>query len=530
MEVCFGGPSGGGGRGGGQHVTLQFVGAAARAGGAAAAQWQRAAHSHAGGAGARGPSWLLPRRAADAADAGDGNSGGAPWRAVAAGVLLAANAAALAYLARRVYAAWAEAKAEEVCAERAAREHQEATRASLNYLQRLWEVAVQVRALGCATRRGLGEGARPRVGRAGACRLPCALGPWLIPTPPRPLRARRRRCAPPRRPARPWTSARPTPMGSLRLRGPTGRGSSSAPSRGPAATARTRPARRCTSGARRSGCGCRRRRCAGGGGPGQLWRPTAIVFGSAAARVALLLPPAAAAVLLTPLVISRTLPPVPPPQADSIWCDSGDDSTSPTLIGRLLIRRLELESQLVWGARCRAARAAAEPPAALPPLELPELLPFGGAPARRRAGKPRGSGPAADGRAAGGGGEAGGGGDGGGDVDGDGAFDALNDSVEALRDVPDSFICPLSQRVMSDPVTTPGEWGGQHSRRGRGCWIRPAGQRLCCRRLPPPAAPHKPLPVLPTTLPPLQAALPTSATRSPSGSAATAPTPSLATR
>jgi hypothetical protein len=195
--------------------------------------------------------------------------------------------------------------------------------------------------------------------------------------------------------------------------------------------------------------------------------------------------------------------PMPPAyhhlQADSIWCDSGDSASSPSLVGRLLIRRLELESQLVWGARCRAARAAAEPTAALPPLELPELPPFGLWRASVRGKGPADAGTGSD-TCGGGGGGGGGGGTadgtaagGGGGSGGDGLESSLNDSVELLSEVPDAFICPLSQQVMTDPVTTPGECRARPELDGRSCglcsaWGRPASThsahpaQLCARR------------------------------------------------
>lgn len=116
---------------------------------------------------------------------------------------------------------------------------------------------------------------------------------------------------------------------------------------------------------------------------------------------------------------------LPTSAADSIWCDSGDNSSSPGLGGRLLIRRLELESQLLYGARCSAARAAAEPLDALPPLELPAFC----------QGSKLLNGGSAD-------------------------STTLNNGAAALAallaDIPDSFLCPLSQRIMTDPVVTPG--------------------------------------------------------------------------
>ncbi len=196
---------------------------------------------------------------------------------------------------------------------------------------------------------------------------------------------------------------------------------------------------------------------------------------------------------------------LPTSAADSIWCDSGDGgggtgAGGPSLCGRLLVRRLELESQLVWGARCWAARAAAAAQArALPPLELPErpLPPRGAASAtaaaRRggggsgfgqgfRSGSPNrsasmscpqlpnsASSPSMNNRnnnnssnslasdGAGGfvpgWGSAGGGGGGGASA----PLASLH-GAEMMDDVPDSFLCPLSQRVMTDPVVTPGEW------------------------------------------------------------------------
>lgn len=148
------------------------------------------------------------------------------------------------------------------------------------------------------------------------------------------------------------------------------------------------------------------------------------------------------------------------PQADSIWCDSGDTGASPCLGGRLLIRRMELESQLAAGAaaaRCSAARSAAEPLRALPPLDLPHLCqrPRGGAGAGDDGGAPGG----ANGKgAAGGGAGAHAGGGGAGAAGGNGANGGANGGANSGgANVPDSFICPLSQHVMTDPVVTPGD-------------------------------------------------------------------------
>lgn len=129
---------------------------------------------------------------------------------------------------------------------------------------------------------------------------------------------------------------------------------------------------------------------------------------------------------------------LPTSAADSIWCDSGDRSNNPGLGGRLLIRRLELESQLVCGARCRVACVTGEPLKALPPLELPAMC---SKKAKAKAAA-AGSGAAAVAAA----------------INGlvSPRSPALNGNGGLVAEVPDSFICPLSQRVMTDPVVTPG--------------------------------------------------------------------------
>jgi hypothetical protein len=149
-----------------------------------------------------------------------------------------------------------------------------------------------------------------------------------------------------------------------------------------------------------------------------------------------------------------THPPTPPLcapsrpalQADSIWCDTGDSIDNPSPCGRLLIRRLELESHIARGARCRTVCAGSSEPlrAALPPLELPTLCA-----AKHGAATPRSAAAAAAAAAAAG-----------------LAAPTLHGAALAAVEVPDSFLCPLSQRVMTDPVVTPGESG----------WRR----RCCC--------------------------------------------------
>lgn len=130
---------------------------------------------------------------------------------------------------------------------------------------------------------------------------------------------------------------------------------------------------------------------------------------------------------------ARTLPPT---QADSIWCDSGSENPGPG--GRLLIRRLELEAQLA-----AKGHVPYEPPRALPPLELPIMS------AARPSPSP------AKGQGAGG--------------YGNGASPSPSPRVGQVlvhigggggaAGVPEGFLCPLSQRVMTDPVVTPGECG-----------------------------------------------------------------------
>lgn len=171
----------------------------------------------------------------------------------------------------------------------------------------------------------------------------------------------------------------------------------------------------------------------------------------------------AALVVFKLAVFSNKRPLIPPtrPQADSIWCHSGDRSANPGLGGRLLIRRLELESRLSGGSLCRDARAAAEPLLELPPLEIPALggraNGINGAAAAGAAlsgpatanGTPRNGTPRAGVAAVSGGGGAASG--------GSGACCGAAAVAALLADVPDSFLCPLSQRVMTDPVVTPGE-------------------------------------------------------------------------
>jgi hypothetical protein len=149
--------------------------------------------------------------------------------------------------------------------------------------------------------------------------------------------------------------------------------------------------------------------------------------------------------------------------------DSGDSCDNPGLGGRLLIRRLELESQLVTGARQRRV-SSAEPLRSLPPLELPTLC----------AAKPAfvGSGAATAAQ-----------------LNGSAAAAtklALQNGGAGLpADVPDSYLCPLTQRVMTDPVVTPGERlcpllhvDGRLSDRkmavsARANWLPVAPNRLC---------------------------------------------------
>jgi hypothetical protein len=78
---------------------------------------------------------------------------GAAWRALVAAALLGANAAALYYVARRAYLAYQEQQQQQQQQEqhKAGDEQQaEITRVALAYLQRLWDVALQVRARGAA--------------------------------------------------------------------------------------------------------------------------------------------------------------------------------------------------------------------------------------------------------------------------------------------------------------------------------------------------------------------------------------------
>ncbi|GBF95047.1 hypothetical protein Rsub_07548 [Raphidocelis subcapitata] len=144
---------------------------------------------------------------------------------------------------------------------------------------------------------------------------------------------------------------------------------------------------------------------------------------------------------------------LPTSAADSIWCDSGGSSDNPGPGGRLLIRRLELESQLACGVR----RRLSEPMRALPPLELPTLC----AAARGARGAASG---------------------GGGGVASAGATPraaapspAPSAAAESQggAEVPQSFLCPLSQRVMTDPVVTPG--GMTYDRGALADWIKRKG-------------------------------------------------------
>ncbi|KAI8464102.1 MAG: hypothetical protein J3K34DRAFT_526479 [Monoraphidium minutum] len=134
---------------------------------------------------------------------------------------------------------------------------------------------------------------------------------------------------------------------------------------------------------------------------------------------------------------------LPAAAADSIWCDSGELRGSPCLGGRLLIRRLELEVRLARGGGAAAGGAASpEPRCALPPLELP-----------RGCLKPHAHDFGCGGVSGCGGGGGGAGGLG--------------------ADTPDSFVCPLSQRVMTDPVVTPG--GVTYDRPALEAWVRRHG-------------------------------------------------------
>ena len=67
---------------------------------------------------------------------------GLSWQALLAAAAVGANIAALVYVARRAWASWGEEQERA----RAEEEQQDVTCAALAYLQRLWDVAMQVRA------------------------------------------------------------------------------------------------------------------------------------------------------------------------------------------------------------------------------------------------------------------------------------------------------------------------------------------------------------------------------------------------
>ncbi|GBF91442.1 hypothetical protein Rsub_04182 [Raphidocelis subcapitata] len=158
MEFAFSGGGGGGGGGARRGVRLDFVlGADGHAAGRRGAQQQcwhvqrAAARTHAApqpghaGASAAAPRLRLPSLP-------QLPSPGLPcsWRALAAAGLVGANVLALAWLARR---AWLDAAARRAAADAAEaaearadgeQEQIEVTRAALNYMQRLWDLAMQV--------------------------------------------------------------------------------------------------------------------------------------------------------------------------------------------------------------------------------------------------------------------------------------------------------------------------------------------------------------------------------------------------
>lgn len=120
-----------------QYVTFSWLAAPADA---RAAHWQH--HMHAAGpAGEVARAMPLLPRALERLRP----RGALGWQALLAAAAVGANVAALVYVARRAWLAWGEeqerAKAEE--------EQQEVTCAALAYLQRLWDVAMQVRRARC---------------------------------------------------------------------------------------------------------------------------------------------------------------------------------------------------------------------------------------------------------------------------------------------------------------------------------------------------------------------------------------------
>ncbi|KAI8469318.1 MAG: ABC-2 type transporter-domain-containing protein [Monoraphidium minutum] len=166
---------------------------------------------------------------------------------------------------------------------------------------------------------------------------------------------------------------------------------------------------------------------------------------------------------------------LPTAAADSVWSqgsDSGSEHGSndgsehsggggggdPGLVGRLLIRRLELESLLATAGAAAAAAAAAarrelrssagggggggvDVSIEVPPLELAALFAGG-----RPAGGGASSGPPTPGDGGGGGGTG---------LTPRGLAGVCGAAAALMAEVPDSFLCPLCQRVMTDPVVTP---------------------------------------------------------------------------
>jgi len=369
--------------------------------------------------------------------------GGVSWQGVLAAAALGANVCALAYLARRMYSAWMENEGGEDDKEKEKQQQQqqaeedqsEVTRAALAYLQRLWDIAMQVRApLG----RLAGAGTHASTRGLSACCMHSHMGSLVL-----------HASIPVLMHATLSSITHAPPPPPKQQTGPTG-----APADLGLPDADGIYTYEGLEGARLYFRLAPRTRSDGKVEPPQwqwstskrLWLPTSAVgFGCDAGccapwRVDLRCRCAACTTnrIIPPPAPHPGTPPQPTSQhqADSIWMDSGDSGKNPGLGGRLLIRRLELESQLVCGARCRVACAATEPLRALPPLELPILC----APRLVSAQQMHGGGAAAAKQAV--------------------MASSGGQSHGLGVEVPDSFLCPLSQRVMTDPVVTPGGFCG----------------------------------------------------------------------